>query len=423
MSADNALMDTPAAKRLFAPGKKRVLTLDGGGTRGIITIAFLREMERQLREATGRPDLVLSDVFDMVAGTSVGSMLATMVALGKEAEEIESVFRDLAPKIFKGRDTIFKQRRFHANPLVNGVRSIVKDERLGSDQLKIGLTIVTKRLDTGSTWVLSNNPRMPYFPDGPDWEGNCHYKLESLIRASTAAPFLFTPTRITIHAPKNGPPEYGWFVDGGVSPHNNPSYMLLLMAGLPAYNLDWKLTPNDLMMISVGTGMHRTPVDMNKRGKAVPSIPGAVLSLFASKFRDDIEAAALAASSLRSIINDNAILVLKTMQALSCPRFRWKINSEIGSIDQGLSVRPAGDLLPQDSDIGGLLRFQRYDLPMEYEGPGNGLVADEFDVEAPDRELRALEAIDEPRNIDKLYAIATRVAQKQVSMKDFEGFI
>ncbi len=423
MTSENAYMETPFAKRLFAPGKKRVLTLDGGGTRGIITIAFLREMERQLRDATGKPDLVLSDVFDMVAGTSVGSMLATMVALGRETEEIEAVFRDLAPKIFKGRDTIFKQRRFKATPLVNGVRAIVKDARLGSDELKIGLTIVTKRLDTGSTWVLSNNPRMPYFQDGESWEGNCHYKLESLIRASTAAPFLFTPTRITIHEPENGPREDGWFVDGGVSPHNNPSYMLLLMAGLPAYQLDWKLTPDDLMMISVGTGMHRTPIDMNKRGKAVPPIAGAALSLVASKVRDDIEAAALAASSLRSMVSDNSMLVLKTMQALSCPRFRWRINSEIGSIDQGLAIRPAGDLMPAESGVQGLLKFQRYDLPMEYDGPGKGMVSDEFDVDVPDAELRALEAIDEPRNIDKLYTIARRVAAKQVSMKDFEGFL
>ena len=423
MASEDDLLNTPAAQRLFAPGKKRVLSLDGGGTRGIITIAFLREMEKQLREATGNSSLVLSDVFDMVAGTSVGSMLATMVALGKETEEIERVFRELAPKIFKGRETLFKQRRFHAGPLVNGVRSIVKDARLGSPDLKIGLTIVTKRLDTGSTWVLSNNPRMPYFADGESWDGNRHYKLESLIRASTAAPFLFTPTKIEIYKPKNGPAEYGWFVDGGVSPHNNPSYMLLLMAGLPAYKLDWKLTPQDLMMISVGTGLHRTPIDMNKRGKAVPSLAGALLSMVAGNVRDDIEAAALAASSLRSIINDNSMLVLKTMQALSCPRFRWKINSEIGSIDQGLSVRPGGDLLPPDSDKNGLLKYQRYDLPMEYMGPGKGLVPDAFDVEAPDPELRQLEAIDEPKNIDKLYHLASNVAAKQVSMADFEGFI
>ncbi len=41
---------SPAAARLFGPGKKRILTLDGGGVRGIVTIAFLKEMEQQLRK-------------------------------------------------------------------------------------------------------------------------------------------------------------------------------------------------------------------------------------------------------------------------------------------------------------------------------------------------------------------------------------
>lgn len=139
---------SPAAARLFSPGRKRILTLDGGGVRGIISIAFLKEMETQLRDATGKKDLVLSDVFDLVAGTSVGSMFATMISLGKPATEIEAEFRNLAPKIFSGRNTLFGQKRFSALPLVNGVRSIVKDERLGSPKLLTGLAIIAKRVDT-----------------------------------------------------------------------------------------------------------------------------------------------------------------------------------------------------------------------------------------------------------------------------------
>ena len=177
----------PVEARLFSPGVKRILTLDGGGVRGIISIAFLKEMERQLREHTGKPDLVLADVFDMIAGTSVGSMLATMVALGKSADEIEVAFRDLAPKIFSGRDTLFGQKRFSAVPLVNGVRSFVKDATLGSDQLRTGLAIVAKRVDTDSVWVMTNNPRMPFYHDGPEWDGNKHYKLAGQDRIKVSA--------------------------------------------------------------------------------------------------------------------------------------------------------------------------------------------------------------------------------------------
>ena len=254
----------PVEARLFSPGRKRILTLDGGGVRGIVTVAFLKRMETTLREMTGRNDLVLADVFDMVAGTSVGSMLATMISLGSDAAEIERVFREIAPKIFDGRMTLLGQRRFNATPLVNGVRSIVKDEPLGSDKLKTGLCIIAKRVDTGSPWVLTNNPRMPFYNDHPEYTGNRHYKLESLIRASTAAPFLFSPTEIAIRTNDEGKDEKGLFIDGGISPHNNPSLQMLMQSALPSYKLNWKLSPDDLLMISVGTGQFRTRIARRK---------------------------------------------------------------------------------------------------------------------------------------------------------------
>ena len=404
---------SPAAARLFSKGKKRILTLDGGGVRGIVSIAFLGEMERQLRQATGRKDLVLSDVFDMVAGTSVGSMLATMVSLGKEVAQIESLFRDLAPKIFSGRETMFGQRRFSAVPLVNGVRSIVKDETLGSDKLLTGLTIVAKRVDTGSVWVMSNNPDMPFYEDGKDWDGNKRYKLEALIRASTAAPFLFTPTEITIHTDRNGGVTKGWFVDGGVSPHNNPSFQLLLMAGLPAYHLEWTLSPDDLLMISIGTGMHRSPVNRSK--KVVKGMLAG--TLLGKDRREDIEEAAFAAETLRSVISDTGLFALKVMQSLSNPRFSWKLNSEIEGLENQLLLSAAKGLSDRQ-DPRGLLRFQRYDLPLE-----KALVPPAFDVDATPEERLALHAIDEPRILDQLFELATQAARKQVSMQDFAGFI
>jgi len=409
-SPNNSL---PVEARLFSPGAKRILTIDGGGVRGIVAIAFLKEMERELRQHTAKPDLVLADVFDMVAGTSVGSMLATMIALGKETAEIEAAFRDLAPKIFSGRVTLFGQKRFSAVPLVNGVRSFVKDATLGSDRLLTGLAIVAKRVDTDSVWVMTNNPRMPYYHDGPDWDGNRHYKLEMLIRASTAAPFLFTPTEITIHTDRFGNTTKGWFVDGGVSPHNNPALLMLMMAGMPSYNLNWTLSPDDLLMISVGTGLHRSPIARNRR--VVGAWAGRLLGQLR---RDDIEEAAFCAQTLRGLIGDSALLALKVMQSVSNPRFSWKINSEVNAFEGELLLQAVKGVADHH-DPRGVLRFQRYDLPLE----AGRLVKPEFDVGATQAERLALHAIDEPANIDKLYALASEAAGKQVSMLDFEGFV
>ena len=69
-------------------GKKKLLALDGGGIRGLITLEFLAKMESLLRERTGAgEDFVLADYFDYVAGTSTGAIIASTILGRKVAEE------------------------------------------------------------------------------------------------------------------------------------------------------------------------------------------------------------------------------------------------------------------------------------------------------------------------------------------------
>ena len=77
---------------LFGPGPKRILALDGGGVRGIISLAFLERIEALLAARAGRearrgggpaaPTFRLGDYFDLIGGTSTGSLIATGLALG-----------------------------------------------------------------------------------------------------------------------------------------------------------------------------------------------------------------------------------------------------------------------------------------------------------------------------------------------------
>ena len=76
-------MSEKIRKRLEQPGPKRMLALSGGGTRGIVTIAFLEEIERILAERTGAgDDFRLSQYFDLIGGTSVGALIGIQLALG-----------------------------------------------------------------------------------------------------------------------------------------------------------------------------------------------------------------------------------------------------------------------------------------------------------------------------------------------------
>ncbi len=86
-------MSNLASERLTDPGPKRILALDGGGVRGIVSIAFLERIERLLAEETGRgDDFRLSEYFDLIGGTSVGSMLTTMLAMGDSVAQIRERF-------------------------------------------------------------------------------------------------------------------------------------------------------------------------------------------------------------------------------------------------------------------------------------------------------------------------------------------
>ena len=69
---------------------------------------------------------------------------------------------------------------------------------LSSPELITGFCIITKRMDTGSPWIISNNPRAPYWEDGKNHIGNKSYPLVNLVRASTAAPHFFDPELLPI---------------------------------------------------------------------------------------------------------------------------------------------------------------------------------------------------------------------------------
>ena len=61
-------------EKIKAPGPKKILALDGGGIRGMMTVEILAGIEEMLRKALNRgEDFVLGDFFDYVAGTSTGS--------------------------------------------------------------------------------------------------------------------------------------------------------------------------------------------------------------------------------------------------------------------------------------------------------------------------------------------------------------
>jgi hypothetical protein len=238
---------------------KRLLALDGGGIRGIFSLEILARIESQLRESSGNKELVLADHFHYLAGTSTGAIIATCLAWGMSVAEVQELYLTRAVEMF--RPAPFYRRfwnKFEAEEITQMFKVIFSEDsegkvpaQLGTKKLRTLLTLVMRNHSTGSPWPVSNNPAAKF--NDPNLPGcNLNLPLWQLVRASTAAPVYFPPETIDLGGKKQV------FVDGGITPYNNPALLLYLMATLPSYNLGWESGVDKLLLVSIGTGRTRT---------------------------------------------------------------------------------------------------------------------------------------------------------------------
>ncbi|MGX5653416.1 patatin-like phospholipase family protein [Geodermatophilus nigrescens] len=241
-------------ERQDAPGAKKLLALDGGGIRGVLTLEVLAELEQQLRRRRGEPDLVLSDYFDYIGGTSTGAIIAAALAMGKTVTEVQERYAALGRKVFRRRFLPMRLRSLYRDgPLTEELeRFFGAGTTLGDREFRSLLLVVLHNTVTDSPWPLSNCTRARYnradryLYDEPD--RNLDLPLSTLVRGSTAAPVYFPPQRLRV-----GRHEYV-FQDGGMTPFNNAALLLFLMATLPEYGLCWPAGEDELLVVSVGTG-------------------------------------------------------------------------------------------------------------------------------------------------------------------------
>ena len=80
-------------------GPKRILALDGGGIRGILSLQYLEAIEKLVKERVG-PDALLCDYFDLIGGTSTGAIIAAGLACGMTVDALQTLYRTLGPSAF-----------------------------------------------------------------------------------------------------------------------------------------------------------------------------------------------------------------------------------------------------------------------------------------------------------------------------------
>ena len=237
----------------------KLLALDGGGIRGLITLGILREMEKKLAERSGQGSAFrLGNWFDYIGGTSTGAIIAAGLARGMAIQELIQFYRDSGKAMFENAALLKRLVSFYeADPLRDKLREVFGAEStLEPQYLESLLLVVTHNVTTDSPWPISSNPDARY-NDPARMDCNLRIPLWQLVRASTAAPVYFPPE--VLHWDKTDPSKAFVFVDGGVTPYNNPAFLIYRMATAVPYRLNWKTGEKNLLVVSVGTGSAANP--------------------------------------------------------------------------------------------------------------------------------------------------------------------
>lgn len=388
-------------RHLMPGGPKRILTIDGGGIRGLLSCGILLHLEQTLRErippGPERDRFVLADYYDFIAGTSTGSIVAAWLALGNRVSDLQNLYMEMGSNIFS-RARSFGQifvAKFDADRLADSLEYHLGDVTLDSDKLVTGLGVTAKRMDTGSAWLVTNNPRARYWDGSETDRPNADYRLRHVVRASAAAPAYFDHVDVQIEHGR----EPGAFMDGAVAGLNNPSVAFWLYTTMPGYGLNWPTGDDKLLITSIGTGEFRQRFSGRKLGR-MPAVQQAIFSLAGS-------------------IQDVAKQQLLIMQALSMPKQPYPINSEVDCLADPMELE-RGIASPYCITDRPLFHFQRYDGQLDEVGLRR-LGITEGGRELGPRMIRNLQAMDcaNNANLNRLKRIGERVGDLYVKPEHF----
>ena len=213
---------------------RRILTIDGGGVRGVIPATLLAGLEKQ----TGR---LTRDAFDFVAGTSTGAVLAAGIAAGIPAARLVSIYLERSGEVFRRIPLLSTLRRIVRGEMYDtaALNALIRDE-LGAardwrlNDAPIDLLLTAKRLQDGMPWYFVRDNRVNSCRAGS-------VRLSDATTASAAAPTYFAPWPIS---------GIGELIDGGIGVAGNPVYQ----ACVEAFHYTDAYVPADTLVVSLGTG-------------------------------------------------------------------------------------------------------------------------------------------------------------------------
>lgn len=226
---------SPRAWRPARPGLVRILALDGGGIRGLITLQVLKHLE----ETTGKP---VAELFDVIAGTSTGAIIATLLVLSDDQGKPKHSAAELVDLYEDASRRVFQSTWYHRlltlggllGPRYSNHDKIALADELYADanfrDLLLPVVVPSYSVEKGDLHLFTN-----WAPD------HAEMLIAPLITAATSGPTYFPAVEL------NGLPQgAGAYMDGAVL-DLDPAQEVLLYA-LQEFPED------DIVMVSIGTG-------------------------------------------------------------------------------------------------------------------------------------------------------------------------
>jgi patatin-like phospholipase/acyl hydrolase len=236
----------------------RILSLSGGGVRGLITAVWLNRLEQKL----GTP---IAEFFDLIAGTSTGSLIACALSMGMKTETIVRIYRDRAQEIFPAPASRLWSRfsrtfsqgldapRYDSKGLELVLRSVFGDARFGD--LRVPTLVTSYNLASREALVFKTIPNAGLQVLAETYRKYNSFPVWEICKASSSAPVYF-PAHITQIDGRSVP-----LIDGGVVA-NNPTACAIAEAVRinDARSVDQRIPLGNFVVASFGTGQSSRPI-------------------------------------------------------------------------------------------------------------------------------------------------------------------
>lgn len=175
------------ADRYATEQPRKMLALDGGRIRGLMTARMLLRLETLLKDrvAGGSSDFRLCQYFDYIGGTSTGAIIAAALARGMSADELLTFYEDFGKQAFTKRNLFVRWKSLYENgELEKKLKEVFgADTKLFPKDLQTLLLVVTRNATTDSAWPISSNPDA-LFNDPNESYCNLQIPLYQIVRAS-----------------------------------------------------------------------------------------------------------------------------------------------------------------------------------------------------------------------------------------------